>query len=307
MKLLRTDVRPTLLGLGLVASVTFAACGDRAEVPERSEPATRIVSLIPAATEIIFAVGGGEKLVGRTRWGVHPPEAVAVPDVGDGIRPSIESIVARNPDLVVIFEGMDTEGIASRLGDLGIRTLELRHNSLADLERNIGLIGEAVGCSGSARLINEQLAAQLATGVTGRGGRESVAVYYDVWPDPPMTIGRGSFLDSLITLAGGRNVFGDLSAPSPEVGLEAIVHRDPEIILHPVSASPAALPSSPAERRGWLAVRAVAEGRIRIVDADLLGRLGPRIGESVRHLAEAIGGGDMAAIQAIPAVGVCRP
>ena len=76
MKLLKTDVRPALLGLGLVACLTFAACGDRAELPERSEPATRIVSLIPAATEIVFALGGGEKLVGRTRWGVHPPEAV---------------------------------------------------------------------------------------------------------------------------------------------------------------------------------------------------------------------------------------
>jgi ABC-type Fe3+-hydroxamate transport system substrate-binding protein len=303
MKLSKSGV----CGLGLVTALTTPACGGSAEAPDRSGPPARIVSLIPAATEIVFALGGGERLVGRTRWGVHPPEASAVADVGDGIRPSIEAIVARDPDLVIAFDGLDNEGLANRLDDLGIRTLRLRHNTLADLERNIRLIGDAIGCPLSARVVNERISGQLATASPDAPRGEAIRVYYDVWADPPMTIGRGSFLDSLITLAGGRNVFGDLGAPSPEVGLEAIVHRDPEIVLHPVSTSPASLPISPVERPGWRAVKAVADGRVRKVDADLLGRLGPRIGESVRHLAEAIGGVEMQDIAPIPPVGECRP
>ncbi|MDH3733147.1 MAG: helical backbone metal receptor [Gemmatimonadota bacterium] len=261
----------------------------------------RIVSLIPAATEILFALGAGDRLVGRTRWGVHPPEAAAVPDVGDGVRPSLEVVIARDPELVILFEGQDTEGIAGRLGDMGIPILSLRHNSLADLHRNVALLGEAVGCSGAAQALSRRIEEDLRDVSQAVAGLERRRVYYDVWTDPPMTIGRGSYLDSLVTIAGGRNVFGDLEAPSPEVGLEAIVHRDPEIIVHPVSRAPDAFDDPPEKRAAWQAVGAVSAGRVAVVDADLLGRLGPRVGAATRELALALH--PTARIDPLPAVG----
>ena len=271
-----------------------------------AEPASRVVSLIPAATEILFALGAGDRLVGRTRWGLHPAEAADIPDIGDGIRPSLEAIVARDPDLVIVFDGLDTEGLADRLAGLGVRTLPLRHNSLEDLERNVSLIGGAVGCAGSAASLNAGIRSQLSRVAAARPTGARVRVYYDVWIDPPMTIGRGSFLDSLITLAGGRNVFGDLAAPSPEVGLEAIVKRDPDLVLHPVSSSPTARPVAPGDRPGWRAIGAVSRGEVVTVDGDLLGRLGPRVGEAVAHLARAIAG-RAPALEPIAPLGDCIP
>ena len=274
------------VGIGLGACSPGADdAGAGEEVVDRR--ARRVVSLIPAATEILFALGAGNRLVGRTRWGVHPPEAVGVPDVGDGIRPSLEAVIARSPDLVVLFEGPDNEGVAARLADLGVASLSLRHNSLADLRRNVVALGEAVGCPAAAAALDARIAADLGAVAEATRGVDRVRVYYDVWADPPMTIGRGSFLDSLIALAGGRNVFGHLERPSPRVGLEAIVAGDPDVIVRPIRAD--AVDDAPlGERAGWETIRAVATNRIVYIDADLLGRLGPRVGEAALGLAAAL-------------------
>ena len=103
----------------------------------RATAPRRIVSLIPAATEILFALGAGDRVVGRTRWGGHPPAARHIPDVGDGIRPSLEAVVAREPDLVILYDGDTNRESRERLGRLGVPTLALRHDTLEDLSSNI--------------------------------------------------------------------------------------------------------------------------------------------------------------------------
>lgn len=253
--------------------------------PMPAPPVRRVVSLIPAATEILFAIGAGDRVVGRTHWGVHPAEAATVPDVGDGIRPSLEAVLARDPDLVVLVGGSDNRGVAARLEALGVRTMSLTHNTLADLDRNIRALGEAVGCAGSAARLLTRIRGGLARVAAERRG-PPVRVYYDVWPDPPMTIGRGSYLDSLLTIAGAENVFGDLEAPSPQVSLEAIVRADPDRILY--SAGSGA--DAPRARPGWEHVPAVAAGRVTRIDGDLVGRLGPRVAAAARELARAVHG-----------------
>lgn len=303
----RRAIRSARAGLAVLA-LAAGACrpsmpGDRSEGATSREPPRRIVSLIPAATEILFAIGAGDRLVGRTRWGVHPPEARSVPDVGDGVRPSIEAVLARDPDLVVLFEGPDTRAAAERLEALGVPTMSLRHNSIADLDRNIRRLGDAVGCPVSADRLAGRIHEDLAAIAESVGESPAPRVYYDVWPDPPMTVGRGSFLDSLITLAGGRNVFGDLEPPAPTVSLEAIVHRDPDLVIR-AAASSADPPL--AVRPGWRAIPAVAEERIVAVDADLLGRLGPRVGDAARALAAAIHPGRTFPEPAPPVAGVCE-
>lgn len=268
-------------------------------------PATRVVSLIPAATEILFAIGAGERVVGRTRWGVHPPEAAAVADVGDGIRPSLEAVLARDPDLVVLVEGSDNRGVSGRLRSLGVRTLALTHNTLADLERNVRALGAAVGCEGGAARLAARIRADLADVAADRED-PPVRVYYDVWPEPPMTIGRGSYIDSLLTLAGADNVFGELAPPSPQVSLEAIVRADPDLVLY--SDTGGAAP--PDRRPGWEHVPAIASGRVAPIDGDLVGRLGPRVGAAARELARALETGHRSAPPAAddePPAFLCTP
>lgn len=268
----------------LARSGDAGGAGDPGTPESPRDPVRRVVSLIPAATEILFAIGAGDRLVGRTRWGVHPPEAAAVPDVGDGIRPSLETVLAREPDLVVLAEGSDNRGVAARLAGLGVRTLALRHNTLGDLERNVRALGEAVGCEAGAAALVDRIRDDLER-VAARGDGPPVRVYYDVWPDPPVTIGRGSYLDSLLTLAGAENVFGDLPAPSPQVSLESIVRADPDVVLY----LPGGGAEPPGERPGWEHVPAVAAGRVARIDGDLVGRLGPQVGAAARELARALG------------------
>ncbi|HKK08604.1 MAG TPA: ABC transporter substrate-binding protein, partial [Gemmatimonadota bacterium] len=144
------------------------------------------------------------------------------------------------------------------------------------------LVGRPEAADSLARRIRCRLDA--VAGVTG--GSPVRSVYVDVWEDPPYTVGAGSFLDSLVTLAGGRNVFGDLPAPSPRVSIEAIAARDPDLVLVPLTPGSGRTP--PEARPAWDAVPAVADGRLRTVDGDLVDRLGPRVPEAAAAVARAL-------------------
>ena len=281
----------------LLLAVAAAACAapqpGGGGQPEGARPAAdprRIVSLVPAATEILFGLGAGDRIVGRTRWGVYPPAARRIPDVGDGIRPAMEAVVARNPDLVILYDGEANRTSRERLGRLGVPTLALRHDTLEDLRRNILRLGEVVGCPAGGRVLVDRIERGLAAATAATKGRLRIRVYYDAWAEPPMTIGRGSFIDSLLAVAGATNVFGDLDAASPRVSLEAIIERDPELIL--VAVPGEALDRQPdfAGRNGWERIPAVSAGRITTLDRDLVTRLGPRVAEAAWAIAGALHG-----------------
>ncbi len=300
--------------LALLAAALATACGapggggDRGDAPSRevavqSEP-RRIVSLIPAVTEIFFHLGAGDRLVGRTRWGIHPPAARRIPDIGDGIRPSLEAVLARDPDLVVLYDGDTNRESRERLQRLGVATLALRHDTLEDLRRNILRLGELVGCPDGGRALADRIARELAAVSRATEGRPRVGVYYDAWAEPPMTIGGGSFIDSLLTIAGGANVFGDLAPAAPRVSLEAIIDRDPERILVSVARAALHRPPDLGMRHGWERIPAVAAGRISTLDRDVVSRLGPRVPEAARAIAEALHG-ELPATVPEPAVASC--
>lgn len=267
---------------------TTTLTDDRGRAVPLPTPARRIVSLVPALTEILFAIGAGDRVVGRTRFDTDPPEARAVPSVGDGIRPSEELILSRRPDLVLLYAGPDNRGVAERLEELGVPVLGIRHDTLGDLERNILRVGRATGCEAEARALAAGIRERLRAVARATAALPARRVYYDVWGEPPITVGGGSYLDSLIAIAGGDNVFGDLSAPSPRVSLEAIVTRRPEVVLFPVEGGAEDARRPPAERPGWSVLDAVRRGAVRTVDADLLHRLGPRVGDAAAALAGAI-------------------
>lgn len=250
-------------------------------------PARRIVSLVPAATEILFALGAGDRLVGRTRYGVHPEGARRVPSVGEGVRPSTELVVAREPDLVILYAGEANRATVRELERLDLRTLAMEHDTFGDLYRAIERLGTVTDRSVRAARLTARLRCEISAVGSAVAGAPRPRVYYDVWGDPPITVGSDSYLDSLVSVAGGENVFGDLPGPSPRVSLEAIVARAPDVVLWPRTSS-SAEGSRPGDRAGWTSLDAVAAGEVRSVDGDLLHRLGPRIGEAARELASAL-------------------
>lgn len=256
----------------------------RVEFPE---PPCRIVSLIPAATEIVFALGAEDCLVGRSTWDDYPPEVEDIPNVGQAINADVERVVSLRPDLILLIAGSDNARTVDDFERLGVRSVVFRMNRIPELRNVIDRMGRLLEREGAADSLWSSIQADFR-GVRERTAElECPAVYYDVAYPPPITIGRGSYLDSLIAIAGGRNVFHDIGAPSPTVSLEAIAVRDPDIILFPVSGQWEGA-SNPLERPLWSKLRAVSTGRVRSVDADLLHRLGPRVGQAVHELERAL-------------------
>jgi iron complex transport system substrate-binding protein len=239
-------------------------------------PARRIVSLAPATTELVFALGLGDRLVGRTRWGDYPPAARSVPDVGDGIAPNVEAVAARRPDLVLLYASPANRVAAERFAQLGIAVAVLALDRADDLRRDALLIGGLAGATEAADSLIasfDSLREAVATEVARRDGRRP-KVYVDVWPDPPMTVGRGSYLGEVVEAAGGDNLFGELRASSATVSLEEIARRDPDVVL--VLQTDTTRPPDLTRRPGWDAVRAVREGRVLVLDGTLYGHPSPR-------------------------------
>jgi iron complex transport system substrate-binding protein len=286
---------PALLSsLALVAALT-AACGtppragaialvdDAGDTVRLVEPARRVVSLIPATTEILFAIGAGNLLVGRTHWDDWPAAASAVTDVGDGLEPNLEAVLAARPDLVLLYRGAGTATAASRLRSLGIPALLLRTDRLADVPRIAAILGRATGHLAGADSMSARFTRQLDSVSVHPSTRPSVLLL--AWVDPPLTIGAGSFLDELVERAGARNAFHDVAAASGPVSLEAIAGRDPDLILS-VSDSPPTL----ARRAEWRAVRAVREHHFLQLHGSEFARPGPRSPQAILELRAALAG-----------------
>ena len=242
-------------------------------------PSQRIVSLLPSFTEILFAIGAGDRMVGRTTWCDYPPAAREIPSVGDGMPPSIEAVAARKPDLVVLYNSGPNVTAAQQLERIGIRTVLLDLNRLEDLGPATRKLGHLTGL--------EQRAESLATSLDSLVGRPrppgTTSLAFVVWDNPPIIIGAGSYLDQLAALAGARNVFHDVVAPSAQVSLETIAARNPRWIAV-LSDSGGGAPPAFAQRREWRAVPAVRDRRFLLLQGSLFGRPGPRSGEAVARL-----------------------
>jgi iron complex transport system substrate-binding protein len=242
-----------------------------------ARPARRIVSLLPSFTELLFAMGAGDRLVGRTAWCDYPPAALAVPSVGDGMPPSIEAVAARRPDLVVLYHSAQNAPAASQLERLDIHVVVLDLNQLTDLGRVARILGRLTGRERSAdslARVMDSLASQPPVPST-----HSLA--FIVWDNPPIVIGAGSYLDRLAALAGARNVFHDIASPSAQVSIETIAARDPDFVA---VLSDSATPPRFATRPEWRVVRAVRRGRFLLLPGQLFGRPSPRVAEAVREL-----------------------
>ncbi|MBX3175497.1 MAG: ABC transporter substrate-binding protein [Gemmatimonadaceae bacterium] len=249
---------------------------------------SRVVSLNPVTTELLFALGAGDRLVGRTSWDLYPEAARAVADVGNGMGPNVEVVLGQRPDLVLLYASESNRLAIQQLRAAGVQTLTHRTDRIADLQRVIPVIAAALGVDSVGRLVADSVHASVESVRALPRPAEPARAYWHIWDAPIMTIGGGSYLSELLEVAGAANVFGDLEQPSPQVSLEEIARRDPDVLL----AGPLA-----AERirrtPGWRAVRAVREGRIVVIDTTIVGRPGVRMGEAARflrlHIVDSIG------------------
>jgi len=262
------------------ARVSARAADDFGDTLVLREAPRRIVSLNPPTTEVLFAIGAGGRLVGRTTFDRWPEAALALPDLGGGLRPNVEAVLAARPDLVVLYASDDNRDAARRLRAAGVATAAFRVDRIADFRRVTLALGALTGDSAAARVLVDSVGATIAR---VRAATQSVprpSVFWPLYDQPLLATGGGSFLNELIEIAGGRNIYGFMPEPSPRITVEDLLRRDPEVIL----LSPESRARYLADPR-WRALRAVREGRLVAVDTSLVFRPGPRLGEAARSVA----------------------
>jgi ABC-type Fe3+-hydroxamate transport system substrate-binding protein len=254
--------------------------GDSVVVDAVHRPA-RIVSLNPTTTEILFAIGAGDRVVGRSTYDVFPSAARGVTDVGAAIRPNIEAVLAVHPDLVVLYASSDNRPAAQRFQQAGVRTLAFKIDSIAQFERDTRLLGRLTGDSAAAYTLVDSVAATLARVRAATKDLPRPSVFIPTWNRPLIAIGGGSFLSQLLDIAGARNIYEDIAAPSAVVTIEDVAKRNPDFVM----TNPAAAPSLDSNPK-WRALPAIRQKHILVFDTMLVGRPSVTLGAGARSLAD---------------------
>lgn len=287
--------RPGRLGGALAAAIlaALAAAGPAAALSltdqtgravELPDHPRRIVSLVPSVTEILYALGLEERLAGVTDFCDHPPAARAKPRVGGMVAPSLESIVALRPDLVIVTTAGNRELTSAQIHRLGIPVYAVNPTSLAEVFDLVERLARLLGRAETAGPLLRELRARVRAVVGRVAARPRPRVLYVVWPEPLIVPGRGALVSELITLAGGRSVTAEGGDGYPRFGIEAAIAQAPEVILlarHGAHMSPLA-------REQWerfASLPAVRQGRVHDVDGSLLHRYGPRLVDGLELLA----------------------
>jgi len=249
----------------------------------------RIISTAPSVTEILFALGLGDRVAGVTRFCRYPPEALSKPKIGDYINPNLEAIAALKPDLVIIQT--NPVRLAERLSALHLRTLEINQDNIAAIYSSIDAIARAADAETQGARLTAELRMKLEA-IQARP-RAPVRAMFVVGRAPNrldglIVAGKGSYISELITLAGGENVFGDAVASYPQVSLEEVLARNPDVIVDFGEMGKAQ--QSPADL--WLkapaakSIRAVRNHRVYAVDSGIYTVPGPRVAQAAQSLFE---------------------
>lgn len=216
-------------------------------------------------TEVIYALGAQDDLAGVTAYSDYPDAARKIPLVGDFSNPSLERIVGLKPDLVIV-NLPEQKRIKDQLEAYKIPVYVTEPESLADIYRDIAYLGGRIGRQRAADSLVSYMRKLIRP-----NGRPPKSVYIELSPRPLITVGRNNFLNEIVEMAGGKNIFGDLQRPYPVVNQEEVIKRDPEIIivLHPAGIE---------DRIGWRKIRAVRNERVYPdLNQDQLLRPGPRL------------------------------
>ncbi|MCL4426505.1 MAG: cobalamin-binding protein [Firmicutes bacterium] len=243
----------------------------------------RIVSLAPSNTEILFALGLGDKVVGVTSYCDYPVEAKSKEKIGGFSDPSVEKIVALKPDLVVAT-GMH-EKVVKQLDSLKIPVVAINPTRFAEVYGTFELLGQVTGSQKKAGEVIGEMKKKVDEITKKVGNSPKPRVFYEVWDEPLMTAGPGTFINDLIILAGGNNIAADAQKAYPQYSLELLLQRDPEVMIFPSGKN---TPEKIMSRPGWQSLAAIKNKRVVAVDPNLVSRPGPRLVQGLELFARGI-------------------
>ena len=248
------------------------------------QPATRVVSLAPHMTEVVFAAGAGEQLIGAVSYSDYPEAAKEIPRVGSYDNVSYETLVALNPDLVLAWRSGNGDEVIARLEALGLTVYVGESKTLEDVAGSLRAVGALTGydatAEGEAQSFLQQLSHLRATYSTKR----EVSVYYQIWNEPLMTLNGDHLISDVVRLCGGRNVFADSPVLVARISVESVIRADPQVII--ASGMDKARPEWLDDWRVWTSMTAVKNDQLYFVPPDLLQRHTPRIIEGATMMCE---------------------
>ena len=255
----------------------------------------KIVSVAPSCTEILYAIGAGDKVVSVTDYDNYPYDFAAwiaagnMTSVGDFTDPNLEVITAIDPDLILASGGVQEESVGT-LRDLGYKVLVLDPTSIDGILKNIDLVGNATGKRGDAIALVNDIPSRIAVVENTVANAAKPKVYYETYYDPTSswTIGALAWQNELIETAGGTNIFGDQQIAYYQYQVEALIARNPDVVVLPGEG----MGSGTAEgfdavkaRPGWDTTSAVQNNRLYQINSDIIERSGPRIADAIEQLA----------------------
>jgi iron complex transport system substrate-binding protein len=245
-------------------------------------PARRIVSLSPGLTELLYAAGAGNRVVGVLEHSDFPPEAKALPRVGSDAGIDLEAVLALQPDLVVAWPNAGSLRAVNRLADLKLPVFRSEPRDLDDIPRTLERLGTLAGTQKPAQAAAADFRVRAAALSARYSKRRPVRVFYQVWDRPLLTVNGEQVISKVIRLCGGENVFAALPVIAPQIDREAVLRANPEVIVASGTEN---------ERPEWLdawkafpGLKAVARGHLYVVPPDLLQRHTPRILEGAERL-----------------------
>ncbi|MDR0629228.1 MAG: ABC transporter substrate-binding protein [Treponema sp.] len=254
-------------------------------------PPQRVVSLSPGVTEILFAIGAGDQVLGVTEYCNYPPEAASRTKVGgfSGITVNIETIARLKPDMVIISAFMHGR-LITLLERLSIPFFAVEPKNFTEVYQTIETLGILTGNVRGAQEVIGLMQEKIRRTAERRGNRESPRVFWELSDEPLMSAGGKTFISEAIRLGGGKNIFEDLNEEWPMVSTEQVIRRKPDWIIAGDDHGKIIEPRALASRPGWGVIPAVRQNHIALVNADTLYRYGPRLADAVVHIADILYG-----------------
>lgn len=287
-----------LLIATVIASVLIAGC-ERGNQPSTGNvrvtddvgravalqrPARRVVSLMPTVTDLIIAMGDADRLIARTDYDVDARIA-QLPSLGGGLTPSVEWLASQKPDLVISWPDNGARSLVAKISAVGIPIYAARTEVISDAVRTIHNLGTMLGDTAAADSLARTITTSLDSIHASVAKLRRVRVAYVLSVDPPTIAGPGTFIDELITVAGGSNAFADIGNGWPQVSLEDLVRRDPDVIV--LARESGGDPLQLLQKLpGWRSLRAVRAGHVYRVSPDYFNRSGPLMPRAARELTQ---------------------
>ena len=271
-----------LLGHATTASAQIELTDDAGQRVVLAQPAQRIVSLAPHVTEILFAAGAGERVVGVVAYSDYPQAARALPQVGGYTQVDLEAIVSLRPDLVIGWRSGNRDAHLARLQAMGIPVYLNEPRSLDDVARSLEQFGRLAGSEDAAHAAATAFRARHAALAARYAGQPSVRTFYQIWDRPLMTINDEHLIADVIRLCGGSNVFGSQAQLAPTIGVEAVLAANPEAIV--ASGMGDARPEWLDQWARWPQLEATRRDNLFFIPPDLIQRHTPRILDGAERL-----------------------